>query len=622
MKNALEQEERKTVRLYEFSLTGLFILLVFIFFAFFYNHHLYFEEQTQLFLLSRDFFLNKLSLPGGLAGWIGGFLTQFYLVPFAGPFIIVLLLYLMQRMTRIILVKINSNPAFFILSFIPALNGALVLCDEFYPLSGIIGLNLALMAGALYVSISNKNRRFFSGLLLIPLNYWLAGGSFLMLLTIMILFEILAGALKSKNNKSALPGSGRLQIWQIAIFILIGGGFPLLVRQFIILQPLGLTFFSEFYYDLRTSLPVAIPIMLALPAILMLLIYMLPKWKKHYHFVVGLQAVIIGFAMFFALRLWANFSAEEVMTYDYYVRNGRWEDAVKHSEKKPPRNNLSLAMLNLSLVKTNMLGDRMFMYEQNGADGLFLPFAKEYVAPMMGNEIFFNLGLVNASQEYSFESMETTPDLDKSVRMLKRLAETNLINGNYEVSRKYIHILKKTMFYRKWAFDTERYLYREDLINNHPVWGEKRKMMITKDFFFGIENMESNLNLLLRENPGNKTAFEYLMGFYLLNKDLKNFMDHLPMMEKLGYSRIPVSYQEAIMYVIGLSSKNPLANLPYGISNETKIRMQSYAQIYTTRKNAMDLLKKDYSGTYWYYLHFKQIKIQVGSNKSGKPVKS
>jgi hypothetical protein len=76
------------------------------------------------------------------------------------------------------------------------------------------------------------------------------------------------------------------------------------------------------------------------------------------------------------------------------------------------------------------------------------------------------------------------------------------------------------------------------------------------------------------------------------------------------------------MYVIGLSSKNPLANLPYGISNETKIRMQSYAQIYTTRKNAMDLLKKDYSGTYWYYLHFKQIKIQVGSNKSGKPVKS
>jgi len=147
-------------------------------------------------------------------------------------------------------------------------------------------------------------------------------------------------------------------------------------------------------------------------------------------------------------------------------------------------------------------------------------------------------------------------------------------------------------------------------------------MMITRDFFFSVENMESNLNLLLRENPRNKIAFEYLMGFYLLNKDLRNFMDHLSLMEEMGYTKIPVSYQEAIMYVIGLSSKNPLANLPSGISNETKIRMQSYAQIYTTRKNARDLLRKDYSGTYWYYLHYKQIKIQEGNNKSGKPVKS
>ena len=73
-------------------------------------------------------------------------------------------------------------------------------------------------------------------------------------------------------------------------------------------------------------------------------------------------------------------------------------------------------MLNLSLAKTGTMGDRIFNFEQNGIDGLFLPFAKEYVAPMMGSEIFYQLGLVNASQEYSFESTETTPALNKTVR--------------------------------------------------------------------------------------------------------------------------------------------------------------------------------------------------------------
>jgi hypothetical protein len=267
-------------------------------------------------------------------------------------------------------------------------------------------------------------------------------------------------------------------------------------------------------------------------------------------------------------------------------------------------------MLNLSLAKTGTMGDRMFNFRQNGAGGLFLTFAKEYVAPMMGGEIYYQLGLVNASQEYSFESMETTPDLGKSVRAVKRLAETNLINGHYEVAHKYLNLLEKTIFYRNWARRTEKYLYNETLINNDPDYGEKRKMMIKKDFFFKAEIMEGALNVLLQENPKNKMAFQYLMGFYLINKDLRNFMDRVPMMNDLGYTSIPVSYQEAIMYIIGLSTDNPMVNLPYKISSDTKLRMQAYASIYTTRDNAQELLSKRFSGTYWYYLHYCKVDIK------------
>ncbi len=592
-----------------YLLSVLFFSFVFIFFAFFYNHHLHFEEQTQLFLLTDDYFISALKLPGGVSGWIGGFLTQFYFISLAGPVIITLLLFLIQQVTWKILRSINSNTSYYPLSFLPSINALLILCDEFYPLSAVIGFLAALLAAWIYISLRNNTQRFMTGILLIILTYWLAGGSFMMLVSVILAFEIMAALKTGKDKLPERKSFKMVKIWQLAVYIVVALGIPLLVRQFLILQPLGLTFMSEFYYDLRTFVPKAIPVFFALPAILLILIFFLPERSKR-PFIPGcIQVITIIAFLIFGMKLWANLSAEEIMTYDYLVRNNRWNDVIKFADKTPPRNNLSLAMLNLSLAKTNKMGDRMFNFQQNGVDGLFLPFAKEYVAPMMGSEILFQLGLVNASQEYSFESMETTPNLSKTVRSIKRLAETNLINGNYEVAGKYLRKLEKTVFYRKWAKNTEKYLYHEGMINDHPVWGEKRKWMISKDFFFKVQNMESTLNMLMRENPENKMAFQYLMAFYLINKDLRNFMNTLPLMEKMNYSKIPVSYEEAIMYILGLSSNNPLQNIPFKISDNTKSRMKAYAEIYTTRPNAQDLLKKRFSGTYWYYLHYQKIDI-------------
>jgi hypothetical protein len=357
-------------------------------------------------------------------------------------------------------------------------------------------------------------------------------------------------------------------------------------------------------------MPKAIPILFALPTILMIVIFLMPRREKIYKSALFIQIALFVPAVIFGFRLWANFGAESIMKYDYLVRMNRWDDVIKYAEKKPPRNNLSLAMLNLSLAKKGTMGDRMFNFGQNGVGGLFLPFAKEYVAPMMGSEIFYQLGLVNASQEYSFESTETTPALNKMVRAVKRLAETNLINGHYEVAGKYLKLLDKTIFYRKWAHRAEKYLNNEDMINADPDWGEKRKMMIKDDFFFKVDIMEGALNMLLKENPRNNMAYQYLMAFYLINKDLGHFMKLVPMMNDLGYTRIPVGYQEAIMYVIGLTSENPMGEVPYKISNDTKLRMQAYASIYTTRKDAQEILMKSYSGTYWYYLHYKKLETK------------
>lgn len=608
--------KNKLLKYVEYVFTGLFFAGIFIFFAFFYNHHLHFEEQTQLFLLTGDYFISKISFPGGFSGYLGGFLTQFYYLSLVGPLIITVLIFAIQQLTKHILFTINQNRSFFPLSFLPALNAAMILCDEFYPLSAITGFIIALLSGLLYINVKTDKYRFISGLILIPLTYWLAGGSYLMFFSMILVFEFITFLRSRKeihNRKTKdrnIKPSYNLKPWYFIVYLVFAAGIPLFVKQCLILQPIMLTYMTEFYYNLRIIIPVAIPVLFLLLPVLMLLIFLLPATEKRYRVGLFAQFGLLFVAAWLGFRVWANFGAEEIMTYDYLVRNERWNDVIKFAEKNPPLNNLSLAMLNLSLAKTGQLGNKMFNYDQHNVGGLFLPFEREYVAPLMGNEIFYHLGLINASQEYAFESMETIPSLNKSARIIKRLAETNLINGNYKVSEKYLKLLEKTMFYRKWAKETMKYLYNDDLINNHPDWGEKRKLMVKEDFFFKVQNIESTLNMMLKENPQNKIAFEYLMAFYMINKDLRNFMNCIPMMEKMNYKEIPISYQEAIMYIIGLNTKNPMANTPSYISQNTKNRMKAYAGIYTTSPDARERLNKNFSGTYWYYLHFKAVEIK------------
>ena len=609
-------ERNKLLKYVEYLSTGLFFAGIFIFFAFFYNHHLHFEEQTQLFLLTGDYFVSKMSFPGGFSGYLGGFLTQFYYLSLVGPLILTILIFTIQQLTKHILFTINQNWSFFPLSFLPALNAAMIMCDEFYPLSAIIGFIIALLSGLLYINVKTDKYRFISGLILIPLTYWLAGGSYLMFFSMILVFEFITflRSRKEKHNRKTkdtnIIPSYNLNPWYFFVYLVFAAGIPLFVKQYLILQPIMLTYMTEFYYNLRIIVPVAIPVLFLLLPVLMVIIFLLPAAVKRYGVALFAQFGLLFVATWLGFRAWANFSAEEIMTYDYLVRNEQWNEVIKFAEKNPPLNNLSLAMLNLSLAKTGQLGDKMFNYDQHNVGGLFLPFVREYVAPLMGNEIFYHLGLINASQEYAFESMETIPSLNKSARIIKRLAETNLINGNYKVSEKYLNLLGKTMFYRKWAKETMKYLYNDDLINKHPDWGEKRKLMVKKDFFFKVQNIESTLNMMLKENPQNKIAFEYLMAFYMVNKDLRNFMNCIPMMEKMNYKEIPISYQEAIMYIIGLNTKNPMTNTPPYISENTKNRMKAYAGIYTTYPDAKERLNKNFSGTYWYYLHFKEVEIK------------
>jgi len=350
---------------------------------------------------------------------------------------------------------------------------------------------------------------------------------------------------------------------------------------------------------------------MALPLLLIIAYISTHEEQKSYPMVYLTIAIVIA-AGYIGFKLAANFDAEDIYKYDHLARNRKWEEIISLADKRPPRNDLSLSMLNLSLAKTGKIGYEMFNYEQNGDEGLFLPSASNYFSLIHRSEIFFHLGLMNASQESAFESMETTSNLKKPVRAIKRLAEINLLNGHYEVARKYIKLLSNTFFYREWALKTEKYLYNADLMDKNPEWADIRKYKIEKNLFFKAQNINSIIDMLklsLNEDPFNRIVFEYLMAHYLINKDLINIINCLPAMDKITYEEIPLNYQEALLYAANILPDGGRPEIQNKISKFTRKLMNEYLYTYSTNKNPREYLKKKFEGTYWYYFDFKNIKI-------------
>lgn len=575
---------------------------IFAFFTFFYNSHLHFEEQFSLFLFTSDYLIEKLILPGGVAGYLGEFLTQFYYISFLGPLIIALLLFALFLVIKKAISTVSPGSILLLSGLIPPLYAGMILCNEFYPLSVVTGHLLSMTAAMLYIHLKQKKTRFITGLVLIPVVYWITGGLYISCLSVIIVFELLAGRETGRGNTINRRRFAGMVI--IVSYLLVAASIPLILQKCIFSEPGFAGLWGRFCYNIPGAIPASVVILSVLPAILMFFSGIVRVHEKHVIKVLTAEILIIAAFCFAGFRYYSNFDAEETMTYDYLVRQGRWDDVLKYSAKRPPENYLSLSMLNLSLSKTGRMGDNLFRYAQHGISGLFLSFNKEYVAPLMGNEIFYNLGLINASQQYAFESMETIPDMGKSARIIRRLAETNLINGQYQVSEKYLHILEHTLFYRKWAKNTLPYLYNEEKINANADWGEKRKYLIVDDYFFHVQDIETILNRMVSEHPDNRAAFEYLMAFYLITKDLGHFSGLIPAMEKMRYAKVPSSYQEAITFILASSNRDPLTESPQYISQGTRQNLKTYADIFNTYPDAEQRLRPRFSGTYWFYLHF------------------
>ena len=362
--------------------------------------------------------------------------------------------------------------------------------------------------------------------------------------------------------------------------------------------PLFRLFYGLDYYRSVEVYSWWLSVTMALGVIVPLLAYWLPAVSKR-RWLVSLGTALVLLVAFLMLRpVFYEARKYEVMEYDYLVRCQDWNAIIAKADKKTPDLPMTVCATNLALGMKGLLGERLFDFYQNGRQGLVPPFTRNFSTIMLTGEVYWQLGLVNTAQRFAFESMEAIPNYTKSSRAVKRLVETNLVNGEYKVARKYLCLLEKTLGYRQWAQRTMTLLGNEKAINEHPVYGRMRQLRLQEDIMFNEDEIDHILGQLMMQDKGNGLALQYLLAVPLLDRDIARFMNYMVYVDKLHLGYCPRSCQEAIAFAFAQRNQLP----PQGSVNEIVMRRfgefsKAFAQ---GGKDAPQMSL--FTNTAWYYI--------------------
>lgn len=591
-------------------LSLLFGVAVVIFWSVPYMSGLCFQEQYQMFLFDIGYFLERIVLPGGLADYISEFLVQFYYMPVLGGTIIALLLMSIQAISWGLMKQYGMKAVFpgYLLSFVPSIVLWCAMGDQNLLLSFVVALSGALLMGWIHNRFHNRLVKVVFELVSTALVYWFLGPVVFLYAALMIGDTLMKG----KQNGHILSSLG-----YSACLLILTVAWILLTTQSL-QYPLYRIFSGLNYYRYPGTVS-PLPLGVMIWTVVVVFFGMVPDghaWIKKLQqskVVIALAYVLVIVASWFGIKASFDEMTYDLIDYDFLVRTEQWDKIIEKAEKKPATTPLGVSCVNLALSQKGMLADRLFEFYQNGGEGLFPTFTRDMISPVSTAEIFFRLGMVNDAERYMFEAQEAIPNYRKSARLTRRIIECEIINGNYQVAAKLLRRLQKTLFYSNWANQMMALLGNEKAINQHPIYGKLRKYREKKqDFLFSDREMDQMLGLLFLNDNHNRMAYEYLMCYELLQRDLEKFVQYYPLGRFVGYDHIPRSFQEILIGNWMKTHSDP-RTIPYSVDAQNVNNTLNFIQLYMQNPKNPQLGQQPYVSNAWHY-----VMVQGADEAAGK----
>ena len=206
--------------------------------------------------------------------------------------------------------------------------------------------------------------------------------------------------------------------------------------------------------------------------------------------------------------------------------------------------------VNLALLETGQLGDRMFEFPQ---DPQFLIQVGGEAVPHRGcHELLLQLGCINEAEQTAFEALEVG---GLRPYLLRELALIHVVKGHPQAARVFLNLLSSDVIHGRWA--RERLVQLDSdpsFASDEEVCAMRKAMMRTDQVALPNQKLFA---ALVEDNPGNHAAMEYLMAYYLQTCQLEEVVKLIPGLRAAGFERLPESYAAAILLYHNLFGKEP-----------------------------------------------------------------
>lgn len=285
----------------------------------------------------------------------------------------------------------------------------------------------------------------------------------------------------------------------------------------------------------------------------------------------------------------------------YYLRNSQWPRILGMGTSGIVGRFYALNMhiVDLALSNTGALASDMFKFPQaDDPEPLLLTNSSlengefKSLAWATAFEAFLQLGEMNYAEKLCAEAMGVT---SAQPFLLKPRAFICCVKGQKETARAYLNKLAVAPFFRRDARALLGFLEQDSTATTASESdtsalcreiGRLRSCRDTIDHIMFITGEEEILENLLKCNNHNRMAFEYLMAYYLQTRQLAKFMQNIGRLEDLGYSSIPVPFEEALIIYSRITGQRAdmLVRLP--VRQESYERMAAFDEMYESKKNS------------------------------------
>lgn len=527
--------------------------------------------------------------PGGLADYISEFIMQSCYIPVYGAAFISLLLTAQQTLLGIAFTRGNDSPLpLYCLCALPAVIMLGALGDENTILSFATAITLT--SGVIFLSTLIRKdivATIVTILAFIPL-YWFVGGVALLYPLCMAL-----------HRRAWLAG--------LVLVIVCVGSIIAIHRIWCMQYPLEELFLGLNYYRVPFVHPAIHIIVFCIIALLAALSSL--KFKLPFTAGVVTMGIIVIFAAIYVPSCFDK-DKSSILEYDMLVRQGRWTDIIMKAENERPNDNFRLQALNLALAKTNQLCERMFEFDQQGIESLLSPAHLDNTSMLITAEALYHLPLTKAALSTTFDLQESIMNNRKSGRFMKRLAECMIIDGRYEVARKYIDLLSQSLFYSDWADDARKLLGNDMAVEQHPVYGPKRRMAFSHKEFYFMPEINTILTMLAFDSKGaNNMAWQYSNAANMLMGELPTLAAMTAHNAEFGIVSTPGHIQEALA-MFWTMSHTDFNDVPFEISPQVRSAIASLSAAMMRNPNNRAAWQSLAQSTYWAYFLTRQQQMQ------------